>query len=78
MMIEMKLDQKYEDGLKHGRIEGEKFGRIEGEKIGRTEGEIEKEKELIAKWLQKGKTIAAIAEDLDKTEIYVKNLMKQL
>ena len=26
----------------------------------------------------KGKTIAAIAEDLDKTEIYVKNLMKQL
>lgn len=78
MTIEMKLDQKYEDGLKHGRIEGEKFGRIEGEKIGRTEGEIEKEKELIAKWLQKGKTIAAIAEDLDKTEIYVKNLMKQL
>lgn len=33
MTIEMKLDQKYEDGLKHGRIEGEKFGRIEGEKL---------------------------------------------
>ncbi|MBU5430148.1 Rpn family recombination-promoting nuclease/putative transposase [Kineothrix sp. MSJ-39] len=31
MTIEMKMDQKYEDGLKHGRIEGEKIGRAEGE-----------------------------------------------
>jgi len=58
MTIEMKMDQRYEQG--------------------KNEGEQNRDRELIAKWLQKGKTIAAIAEDLDKTEIYVKNLMKQL
>ena len=58
MTIEMKMDQRYEQG--------------------KNEGEQNRDRELIAKWLQKGKTIAAIAEDLDKTEIYVKDLMKQL
>ena len=39
MTLEMKLDQRFEDGKKAGRVEGEKLGRIEGEKIGRIEGE---------------------------------------
>ena len=46
MTIEMKMDQKYEQGRKMGRNEGE----------------------LITKWLQKGKSIAKIAENLDRTE----------
>lgn len=32
-------------------------------------------KELITKWLQKGKTITEIAEDLDQSEEYVKSLI---
>ena len=42
---------------------------------GKNEGEQNRDRELIAKWLQKGKTIAEIAEDLDRSEEYVKNLM---
>ena len=34
MTLEMKLDQRFEDGKKVGRAEGEKFGRAEGKKIG--------------------------------------------
>ena len=63
MTIEMKMDQKYEQGRK------------EGVKIGRSEGEISKEKELITRWLQKGKSVAEIAENLDRTEEYVKKFM---
>lgn len=59
MTIEMKMDQKYE----------------QGREIGRSEGEISKERELITKWLQKGKTITEIAEDLDQSEEYVKSLI---
>ena len=71
--------EEYEDGkregLEIGRAEGEKRGRIEGEKLGKIEGERERDRFLINKWLQKGKTIAEIAEDLGKPEEYVENLM---
>ena len=59
MKLEMKMDQRYEEGLK----------------IGRTEGEYSRDQELIMKWLQKGKTITEIAEDLDKPAEYVKSIM---
>ena len=59
MTLEMKMDQRYEEGLK----------------IGRTEGEYSRDQELIVKWLQKGKTITEIAEDLDKPAEYVKSIM---
>ncbi len=59
MTLEMKMDQRYEEGLK----------------IGRTEGEYSRDQELIMKWLQKGKTITEIAEDLDKPIEYVKSIM---
>lgn len=58
MTIEMKMDQRYEQGRKKGRNEGEQ----------------NRDKELITKWLQKGKSIAEIAENLDRTEEYVKSL----
>ena len=45
----------------------------------RREGYVEGEKDahrlLINKWLQKGKTVAEIAEDLGKSEEYVESLM---
>ena len=63
MTIEMKMDQRYEQG------------KNEGIQLGRSEGEISKERELITKWLQKGKSIAEIAENLDRTEEYVKKFM---
>ena len=71
--------EEYEDGkregLEIGRAEGEKRGRAEGEKLGRAEGEKATHRFLINKWLQKGKTIAEIAEDLGKSEEYVESLM---
>ena len=50
-------------------------GYVEGEKRGRAEGEKDTHRFLINKWLQKGKTIAEIAEDLGKSEEYVESLM---
>ena len=47
----------------------------QGRKTGRNEGEQNRDKELITKWLQKGKSIAEIAENLDRTEEYVKKFM---
>ena len=76
MTLEMKLDQRFEDGKKVGRAEGEKFGRAEGEKFGRAEGEKNRDKNLISKWLKKGKTVTEIAEDLEQPEEYVRELMK--
>ena len=71
--------EEYEDGkregLEIGRAEGEKRGRAEGERRGRAEGEKDTHRFLINKWLQKGKTIAEIAEDLGKSEEYVESLM---
>ena len=63
------------DMRREGYVEGEKRGRAEGEKLGRTEGEKATHRFLINKWLQKGKTIAEIAEDLGKSEEYVESLM---
>ena len=65
----------YAAGISQGRAEGEKRGRTEGEKLGRAEGEKATHRFLINKWLQKGKTIAEIAEDLGKSEEYVESLM---
>ena len=60
--------EEYEDGKRDGYIEGEKRGRAEGEE--------NTHRYLINRWLQKGKTIAEIADDLGKSEEYVEKLMK--
>ena len=46
-------------------------GYIEGEK----QGELERDRTLINQWLQKGKAITEIADDLGKSEEYVKSLI---
>ena len=63
------------DMRREGYIEGEKLGRAEGEKLGRAEGERERDRTLINQWLQKGKAITEIADDLGKSEEYVKSLI---
>ena len=70
-------------GLERGKAEGEKLGlergKAEGEKLGeergRAEGERERDRTLINQWLQKGKVITEIADDLGKSEEYVKSLI---
>lgn len=59
--------EEYEDGKREGYAAGISQGRAEGEK--------DTHRFLINKWLQKGKTIAEIAEDLGKSEEYVESLM---
>ena len=59
------------DMRREGYIEGEKFG-IE---CGKAEGERERDRTLINQWLQKGKAITEIADDLGKSEEYVKSLI---
>ena len=59
------------DMQREGYIEGEKFG-IER---GKAEGERERDRTLINQWLQKGKVITEIADDLGKSEEYVKSLI---
>ena len=63
------------DMRREGYIEGEKLGKAEGEKLGRAEGERERDRTLINQWLQKGKAITEIADDLGKSEEYVKSLI---
>ena len=46
-----------------------------GKREGRAEGERKRDQALISSWIKKGKTIAEIAEDLEKSEDYVKSLM---
>ena len=58
-------------GLERGKAEGEKLG----EERGRAEGERERDRTLINQWLQKGKVITEIADDLGKSEEYVKSLI---
>ena len=59
------------DMRREGYIEGDKFG-IER---GKAEGERERDRTLINQWLQKGKVITEIADDLGKSEEYVKSLI---
>ena len=46
-----------------------------GKREGRAEGERKRDQDLISSWIKKGKTIAEIAEYLEKSEDYVKSLM---
>ena len=59
--------EEYEDGKREGYAAGISQGRAEGEK--------NTHRFLINRWLQKGKTVAEIAEDLGKSEEYVESLM---
>ena len=71
----MVLDYTWERREELIRAEEYEDGKREGLEIGRAEGEKDTHRFLINKWLQKGKTIAEIAEDLGKSEEYVESLM---
>ena len=71
----MVLDYTWERREELIRAEEYEDGKREGLEIGRAEGERERDRFLINRWLQKGKTIAEIAEDLGKSEEYVESLM---
>lgn len=61
-------------GMAEGLAEGLAQGLSQGEEHGLIEGEKSRDKELILKWLKKGRTMREIAEDLDRTEEYVQKL----
>ena len=61
-------------GLAEGKEQGLVEGLAQGKEQGLIEGEKSRDRELILKWLQKGRTIQEIAEDLDRTEEYVRKL----
>ena len=50
-------------------------GYIEGEEHGKAEGERERDRFLVNRWKQKGKEISEIADDLGKSEEYVRGLL---
>ncbi|MBU5430054.1 hypothetical protein KQI22_08275 [Kineothrix sp. MSJ-39] len=72
----MVLDYTWERREELIRAEEYEDGKHEGLEVGRAEGEENAHRYLINRWLQKGKTIAEIADDLGKSEEYVENLMK--
>ena len=57
-----------------GMAEGLAEGKAQGMAEGLAEGEKSRDRELILKWLQKGRTMQEIAEDLDRPEKYVRKL----
>ena len=61
-------------GLAEGKEQGLVEGLAQGKEQGLIEGEKSRDRELILKWLQKGRTIQEIAEDLDRPEEYVQKL----
>ena len=71
----MVLDYTWERREELIRAEEYEDGKREGIEVGRAEGEENTHRYLINRWLQKGKTIAEIADDLGKSEEYVKSLM---
>ena len=50
-------------------------GYLEGEEHGKAEGERERDRFLVNRWKQKGKEISEIADDLGKSEEYVRGLL---
>ena len=72
----MVLDYTWERREELIRAEEYEDGKREGIEVGRADGERERDRSLIQRWLQKGRTIAEIADDLGKSEEYVENLMK--
>ena len=62
------------EGLAEGKAKGLAEGLAQGKEQGLIEGEKSRDRELILRWLQKGRTMQEIAEDLDRPEEYVQKL----
>ena len=74
MTYEMKIELQSRIGREKAEAEARAAGMAEGLAEGLAEGEKSRDKELILKWLKKGRTMREIAEDLDRTEEYVQKL----
>ena len=66
MTWEMKLDERYRQGMEAGRAEG------------RTEGEIFKLTNQIRKKLQKGKSLSVIAEECEEEESVIREIIESI
>ena len=73
-----KVCEALQELMKEELEEREKVGRIEGEKAGRIAGERNAKLKLIQTKLSKGKTVEAIAEDLEDTVENILELMKEM
>ncbi len=65
-----------EEGLEEGRTEGRAVGLEEGRTEGRAEGERKKLIQIICRMLQKDKTPEEIAENLEESADYVKEIYR--
>ena len=82
MTWEMKLDERYRQGMEAGRAEGlesgRELGRAEGREVGRSEGEIFKLTNQIRKKLQKGKSLSVIAEECEEEESVIQEIIESI
>ena len=82
MTWEMKLDERYRQGMEAGRAEGlesgRELGRAEGREVGRSEGEIFKLTNQIRKKLQKGKSLSVIAEECEEEESVIREIIESI
>ena len=82
MTWEMKLDEKYRQGMEAGRAEGHAEGLAEGRAEGRVEGLAEGRAEnltnLVRKKLQKGKSLSVIAEECEEEESVIQEIIDSI
>ena len=74
MTWEMKLDERYRQGMEAGRAEGLESGR----ELGRAEGRAENLTNQVRKKLQKGKSLSVIAEECEEEESVIREIMKAI
>ena len=70
MTWEMKLDEKYRQGMEEGLAEGLAAGRVEGR--------IENLTNLVRKKLQKGKPLSVIAEECEEDESVIQEIIASI
>ena len=78
MTWEMKLDERYRQGMDAGRAEGLEAGRAEGLESGRELGRIENLVNLVRKKLQKGKSLSVIAEECEEEESVIQEIIESI
>ena len=76
MTWEMKLDERYDAGLREGRESGLREGRENGLREGRDEGRKAELVRLIQRKLQKGKSISQIADECEESEDVIREMIE--
>ena len=75
---EQAWEEGWEAGMAEGEAKGKAAGIAEGKAAGLAEGGQNKLLELIGKKLQKGKTAAQIADELEESEDVIEELIKSI